>query len=208
MEKDIDEFYSDLVDSNVHLLPCHLREAGYVIQSVLLSEVRHGINYVPDNRANKYDLKKDSKEAFDSIQACNFTTKISPFYTGITVEIRSRQSGTDAGPFRQRVWKDRSSPKHDKEDAREDGRVTDAPLSLNGMTISKGTSNVCLGWVVNMMNDLAAELSSRKRAACGAYKSTKNVAKEMNNSTLRACLFDTTKQDIISKRMYNIYQRQ
>ncbi|EYC26583.1 hypothetical protein Y032_0010g847 [Ancylostoma ceylanicum] len=43
VEKVIYDFNSELFDSHVHLPPCHLREDGYVIPSVLPSEVRHAI---------------------------------------------------------------------------------------------------------------------------------------------------------------------
>ncbi|KAK6749514.1 hypothetical protein RB195_001867 [Necator americanus] len=43
MEKIIFDFYSDLFDSHVHLLPHHLREDGQVIPEVLPSEIRHAI---------------------------------------------------------------------------------------------------------------------------------------------------------------------
>ncbi|EYC39481.1 hypothetical protein Y032_0654g1186 [Ancylostoma ceylanicum] len=46
MKKVIYDFYSDLFDSHVHLPPYHLREDGYVIPSVLPSEVRHAIKSV------------------------------------------------------------------------------------------------------------------------------------------------------------------
>ncbi|KAK6749609.1 hypothetical protein RB195_001926 [Necator americanus] len=41
VEKIIYDFYSDLFDSHVHLLPHHLREDGQVIPEVLPSEIRH-----------------------------------------------------------------------------------------------------------------------------------------------------------------------
>ncbi|VDO25618.1 unnamed protein product [Haemonchus placei] len=40
----------------------------------------------------------------------------------------------------------------------------DAPSKLNGTNISECSSRVCPGREVNMMNDLAPELSRRKRA--------------------------------------------
>ncbi|KAK6756338.1 hypothetical protein RB195_014630 [Necator americanus] len=40
-EKDIHDFYSDLINSHIHLPPHHLREDGHVIPKVLPSEVRH-----------------------------------------------------------------------------------------------------------------------------------------------------------------------
>ncbi|XGW34378.1 hypothetical protein V3C99_018337, partial [Haemonchus contortus] len=50
------------------------------------------------------------------------------------------------------------------------GLVPDAPFTLNGTNISECSSYVYLGREVNMMNDLAPELSRRKRAAWGAFK--------------------------------------
>ncbi|VDP39989.1 unnamed protein product [Heligmosomoides polygyrus] len=50
------------------------------------------------------------------------------------------------------------------------GQVSDAPLSLNGTNISGCSSYMYPGREVNMPNDLAPELSRRKRAACGAFK--------------------------------------
>ncbi|EYC22205.1 hypothetical protein Y032_0017g3210 [Ancylostoma ceylanicum] len=46
MEKVIYDFYSGLFDSHVHLPLCHFREDGYVMPSVLLSEVRHAMKSV------------------------------------------------------------------------------------------------------------------------------------------------------------------
>ncbi|EYC40934.1 hypothetical protein Y032_0589g378 [Ancylostoma ceylanicum] len=51
MEKVIYDFYSDLFDSHVHLPPYHLREDGYLIPSVLPSEVRHAIKSVKNRTA-------------------------------------------------------------------------------------------------------------------------------------------------------------
>ncbi|VDP57706.1 unnamed protein product, partial [Heligmosomoides polygyrus] len=56
------------------------------------------------------------------------------------------------------------------------GRVSDAPFSLNGTDISECSSYVYLGREVNMTNDLAPKLSRRKRAAWGAIKSVEEVA--------------------------------
>ncbi|VDO88376.1 unnamed protein product [Heligmosomoides polygyrus] len=50
-------------------------------------------------------------------------------------------------------------------------QVSAAPFSLNRTTISECSSYVCLGREVNMVKDLAPELSRRKRAAWGAFKS-------------------------------------
>ncbi|EYC05856.1 hypothetical protein Y032_0080g1402 [Ancylostoma ceylanicum] len=65
------------------------------------------------------------------------------------------------------------------------GRVPDAPFSLNGTNISECSSYVYLGREVNMMNDLAPELGRRKRAAWGAYKSIEDVVKKTKNIRLQ-----------------------
>ncbi|EYB84934.1 hypothetical protein Y032_0307g2031 [Ancylostoma ceylanicum] len=57
MEKVIYDFYSELFDSHVHLPPCHLREDGYVIPSVLPSEIRHAIKSVKSRTAPGPDRK-------------------------------------------------------------------------------------------------------------------------------------------------------
>uniref|UniRef100_A0A7I4YYD8 Reverse transcriptase domain-containing protein n=1 Tax=Haemonchus contortus TaxID=6289 RepID=A0A7I4YYD8_HAECO len=44
---------------------------------------------------------------------------------------------------------------------------------------------------VNIMNDLAPELSRRKRAALGAFKNIEGVVKKTENIRLRAHLLDT-----------------
>uniref|UniRef100_A0A0K0DGV1 Uncharacterized protein n=1 Tax=Angiostrongylus cantonensis TaxID=6313 RepID=A0A0K0DGV1_ANGCA len=45
------------------------------------------------------------------------------------------------------------------------GLVSFAPFTLNGANISEWSSYVYLGQKINMMDDLAPELSRRKRAA-------------------------------------------
>ncbi|VDO59983.1 unnamed protein product [Heligmosomoides polygyrus] len=72
------------------------------------------------------------------------------------------------------------------------GWVSDAPFSLNGTNISECSSYVYLGREVNMANDLAPELSRRKRAAWGAFKSVEEVVKKTKNVRLRAHLSLTT----------------
>ncbi|VDO80217.1 unnamed protein product [Heligmosomoides polygyrus] len=72
------------------------------------------------------------------------------------------------------------------------GWVSDAPFSLSGTNISECTGYVYLGCEVNMGNDLALELSRRKKAAWGAFKSVEEVAKKTKNVRLRAHLFDST----------------
>ncbi|EYB87353.1 hypothetical protein Y032_0265g678 [Ancylostoma ceylanicum] len=66
------------------------------------------------------------------------------------------------------------------------------PFSLNVTTISECSSYVYLSREINMMNDLAPELSRRKRAAWGAYKSIEDVVKKTKNTRLLAHLFNTT----------------
>ncbi|KAJ1356190.1 hypothetical protein KIN20_013858 [Parelaphostrongylus tenuis] len=72
------------------------------------------------------------------------------------------------------------------------GWVSNAPFTLNGTTISECSSYVYLGREINMMNDLAPELSRRKRAAWGTFKSIEDVVKRTKNIRLRAHLFDST----------------
>ncbi|KAK6731107.1 hypothetical protein RB195_007524 [Necator americanus] len=55
MEKIIYDFYSDLFDSHVHLLPHHLREDGQVIPEVLPSEIQHAIMSVRNRTAHGPD---------------------------------------------------------------------------------------------------------------------------------------------------------
>uniref|UniRef100_A0A0K0CZ70 Reverse transcriptase domain-containing protein n=1 Tax=Angiostrongylus cantonensis TaxID=6313 RepID=A0A0K0CZ70_ANGCA len=50
-----------------------------------------------------------------------------------------------------------------------------APFTLNGTNISECSSYVYLGQEINVMNDLAPELSRRKRAAWGACKVIEDV---------------------------------
>nr|CDJ86323.1 endonuclease-reverse transcriptase [Haemonchus contortus] len=71
------------------------------------------------------------------------------------------------------------------------GLVPDAPFTLNGTNISECSSYVYLGREVNMTNDLAPELSTRKRAAWGAFKNIEGVVKKTKIIRLRAHLFDT-----------------
>uniref|UniRef100_A0A0K0D2E3 Reverse transcriptase domain-containing protein n=1 Tax=Angiostrongylus cantonensis TaxID=6313 RepID=A0A0K0D2E3_ANGCA len=72
------------------------------------------------------------------------------------------------------------------------GLVSFAPFTLNGTNISECTSYAYLGRKINMMNDLAQELSRRKPAAWGVFKSVEDVVKRTKNTRLRAYLFDST----------------
>uniref|UniRef100_A0A0K0DQC9 THUMP domain-containing protein n=1 Tax=Angiostrongylus cantonensis TaxID=6313 RepID=A0A0K0DQC9_ANGCA len=59
-----------------------------------------------------------------------------------------------------------------------DGLVSLAPLTLNGTNISECSSYVHLGRKINMMNDIAPELSRRKRAAWEAFKKHRGCSEE------------------------------
>ncbi|VDM63618.1 unnamed protein product [Angiostrongylus costaricensis] len=72
------------------------------------------------------------------------------------------------------------------------GLVSHAPFMLKGTNISECSSYICLGRKINMMKDLAPELSGRKRAAWGAFKSIEDVVKRTKNIRFRAHLFDST----------------
>lgn len=72
------------------------------------------------------------------------------------------------------------------------GWVPDAPFMLKGTSITECSSYVYLGREINMMNDLGPELSRRKRAAWGAYKTIEDVVKKTKNIRLRAHLFNST----------------
>uniref|UniRef100_A0A0K0D3L9 Ig-like domain-containing protein n=1 Tax=Angiostrongylus cantonensis TaxID=6313 RepID=A0A0K0D3L9_ANGCA len=69
------------------------------------------------------------------------------------------------------------------------GLVSFAPFTLNGTNISECSSYVYLGREINMMNDLAPELSRRKRGAWRAFKSIEDAVKRTKNTRLRAHLF-------------------
>uniref|UniRef100_A0A0K0DAM6 Reverse transcriptase domain-containing protein n=1 Tax=Angiostrongylus cantonensis TaxID=6313 RepID=A0A0K0DAM6_ANGCA len=57
------------------------------------------------------------------------------------------------------------------------GLVSYAPFTLNGTNISECSSYVYLGREINMMDDLAPELSRKKRAAWRAFKSVEDEVK-------------------------------
>uniref|UniRef100_A0A0K0DC23 Reverse transcriptase domain-containing protein n=1 Tax=Angiostrongylus cantonensis TaxID=6313 RepID=A0A0K0DC23_ANGCA len=62
------------------------------------------------------------------------------------------------------------------------GLVSFTPFTLNETNISECSRFVYLGREINMMNDLAPELSRRKQAAWGAFKSIKDVVKRTKNT--------------------------
>ncbi|VDM57814.1 unnamed protein product [Angiostrongylus costaricensis] len=72
------------------------------------------------------------------------------------------------------------------------GLASYAPFTLNGTNISECSSYIYLGREINMMKALAPELSRRKRAAWGAFKSIEDVVKKTKNTRLHAYLFDST----------------
>uniref|UniRef100_A0A0K0CZK0 Reverse transcriptase domain-containing protein n=1 Tax=Angiostrongylus cantonensis TaxID=6313 RepID=A0A0K0CZK0_ANGCA len=72
------------------------------------------------------------------------------------------------------------------------GLVLFAPFTLNGANISEWSSYVYLGREIDIMNDLAPELSRRKRTAWGAFKSIEGVVKRTKNTRLGAHLFVLT----------------
>uniref|UniRef100_A0A0K0D1C3 Reverse transcriptase domain-containing protein n=1 Tax=Angiostrongylus cantonensis TaxID=6313 RepID=A0A0K0D1C3_ANGCA len=71
------------------------------------------------------------------------------------------------------------------------GLVCYAPFRLKGTNAFECSSYVYLGRKINMMNDLAPELSRRKRAAWGAFKSIEDVVKKTKITRLHAHLFDS-----------------
>ncbi|VDM60171.1 unnamed protein product [Angiostrongylus costaricensis] len=71
------------------------------------------------------------------------------------------------------------------------GLVSHAPFTLNGTNISECSNYVYLGREINMMNDLAPELSRRKRAPWGAFKSIEDVVRRTKNTRLRAHFSDS-----------------
>uniref|UniRef100_A0A0K0D2J1 Reverse transcriptase domain-containing protein n=1 Tax=Angiostrongylus cantonensis TaxID=6313 RepID=A0A0K0D2J1_ANGCA len=66
------------------------------------------------------------------------------------------------------------------------------PFTLNGTNISECSGYIYLGPKVNILNDLAQELSRRKQAAWGAFKRIEDAVKRTKNTRLRAHLFDST----------------
>ncbi|VDM63653.1 unnamed protein product [Angiostrongylus costaricensis] len=72
------------------------------------------------------------------------------------------------------------------------GLVLDTPLTPNGTNISECFSYIYLCQEINMLNDLAPELTRRKRATWEAFKSIENVVKRKMNTRLRSHLFDST----------------
>uniref|UniRef100_A0A0K0DAH2 Reverse transcriptase domain-containing protein n=1 Tax=Angiostrongylus cantonensis TaxID=6313 RepID=A0A0K0DAH2_ANGCA len=60
--------------------------------------------------------------------------------------------------------------------------VSFAPFTLNGTNIFECSSYVYLDREINVMNDLALELSRRKRAAWGAFKGIEDAVKKTKNT--------------------------
>ncbi|KAE9421088.1 hypothetical protein Angca_008802, partial [Angiostrongylus cantonensis] len=55
------------------------------------------------------------------------------------------------------------------------GLVSFAPFTLSGMNISEWSSYVYIGREINVINNVAPELSRRKRTTWGAFKSVDGV---------------------------------
>ncbi|XGW24147.1 hypothetical protein V3C99_005953 [Haemonchus contortus] len=53
MEKVIYDFYSDLFDSHVYIPTHHFRQDGYVVPSVLHSEIRHAVTSIINGTARR-----------------------------------------------------------------------------------------------------------------------------------------------------------
>ncbi|VDM62437.1 unnamed protein product [Angiostrongylus costaricensis] len=67
-----------------------------------------------------------------------------------------------------------------------------AQFTLNGTNISECLSYVHLGREINMMDDLAAEMSRREQADWGAFNSINDIAKKTKNIRLLGHLLDST----------------
>uniref|UniRef100_A0A0K0CZK2 Reverse transcriptase domain-containing protein n=1 Tax=Angiostrongylus cantonensis TaxID=6313 RepID=A0A0K0CZK2_ANGCA len=65
------------------------------------------------------------------------------------------------------------------------GLVSYVLFPLNGTNIFECSSYVHLGQEISMLNNLAPELSRRKRAAWGAFKSIEDVVKRAKNTRFR-----------------------
>uniref|UniRef100_A0A0K0CXD0 Reverse transcriptase domain-containing protein n=1 Tax=Angiostrongylus cantonensis TaxID=6313 RepID=A0A0K0CXD0_ANGCA len=162
----------------------------------------------------------------------NFTTKISPFYSGINIDVkRGVREGDTISPklftatlqnvMRTLEWEnmgvnvdgrhiyhlliadeivlitpdiiqaERMHADFDnacektglrlnltKTNFMRNGLVSYTPFALNGTNISECSSYVYPGREIKMVNELAPELSRRKRAARGAFKSIGDVVKK------------------------------
>ncbi|VDM60253.1 unnamed protein product [Angiostrongylus costaricensis] len=72
------------------------------------------------------------------------------------------------------------------------GLVSYAAFTLKSTSISECSSYIYLGREIKMTNDIALELSRRKRAAWGAFRSIEDVVKRTKNTRLRGHIFDST----------------
>ncbi|VDM64658.1 unnamed protein product [Angiostrongylus costaricensis] len=72
------------------------------------------------------------------------------------------------------------------------GLVSYPTFTLNGTNISERSSYVYLGRDINMINDLAQEVSRRIRAALEAFKSIEDAVKKTKHTRLCAQPFDPT----------------
>uniref|UniRef100_A0A0K0D5D3 Reverse transcriptase n=1 Tax=Angiostrongylus cantonensis TaxID=6313 RepID=A0A0K0D5D3_ANGCA len=71
------------------------------------------------------------------------------------------------------------------------GLVSFVPFTINGTNIFECSSYVYLGRKINVMNDLAPELSRRKRAVWEAFKSIEDIVNRTKNTRLLVHLFES-----------------
>uniref|UniRef100_A0A7I4Z1T2 Reverse transcriptase domain-containing protein n=1 Tax=Haemonchus contortus TaxID=6289 RepID=A0A7I4Z1T2_HAECO len=121
----------------------------------------------------------DLKKAFVTVETealyDNFTTRISPFYKEVIVNVKRddivlitpniEQAERMLAEFGSACGRIGSRLNLTKTMFMKNGLVPDAPFTLNGTSISECSSYVYLDREVNMMDDLALELCRRKRAA-------------------------------------------
>ncbi|VDM64857.1 unnamed protein product [Angiostrongylus costaricensis] len=72
------------------------------------------------------------------------------------------------------------------------GLVSHAPFTFSGTNVSECSSYVYPGREINLINDVAPELSRRNRVAWRAFKSIGKVVRSSKNARPCAHLFDST----------------
>ncbi|EPB72392.1 hypothetical protein ANCCEY_08515 [Ancylostoma ceylanicum] len=152
MEKVIYDFYSDLLDSHVHLPPYHLRKDGYVIPSVLSSKVRHAIKSVKNRTAPYPDRLRPEHLKILQTTLVNTLARLftrylseckvpSQWKTSRTVLLYKKGDSQDignyrpicvlgayAGRVRRLVWKDRSPTESNEDDVHEKRMSPECPI--------------------------------------------------------------------------------
>ncbi|EYB92422.1 hypothetical protein Y032_0194g1438 [Ancylostoma ceylanicum] len=66
------------------------------------------------------------------------------------------------------------------------------PVLLQEVPLENASDYVYLGRLLNMENDIKAEIAKRGRAGWAAYNSIKNVLEDTKDQKLRADLFNST----------------